>query len=496
MNTPHLSQDRTMGGDNNILQSNVADGMRSSSVSIGLDFSKALGDDYSVNLKARHSMNGGQFISPFPNGTYTAGNTKMGMHLFNTTLNNFNNTIADLSVSKKIDIWKFNVGMYKSTQNVNMTWNWNSYTMDVDGTKAGANLTAYGVPAWGNCCNRNYNTTYDILAPYATIEVNPDPKWNIDLGIRYDKGNVSGNFAGGNGQTSKIDMNGDGTIDSTESSVATISNKSTAVNYDYNLISFSGGINYLMDATRSFFVRGSRGGTAQADRILFNGGIADYTNSDDATLNANAVNVVTQFEAGMKSRMNKTVFNATAFYTLTSEGAGFEATTRKTLTNDFRSFGLELDGAAKISKEFTLKGSLTFTKAEISETKDSFTNKAGARESYVGKTPRRTPSFMFSVNPDYKFGNGHSIGFTAIGMTSTYASNENYLTLPAYVIINPYVNFNLAKNLGLNVAASNIFDALAITESEETSLGTNASMIARVRPFPGRTVSASLRFNF
>jgi outer membrane receptor protein involved in Fe transport len=496
MYTPHLMQDRTIGGDNNVLTTNVSDGMRSSSTSIGVDFSKGLGEGFNVNFKARQSFNGGQFTSPFPTGTFTAGNTMMGMHLFNTTLNNFNNTIADVSVSKKVDIWKFNVGLYKSTQNVDMSWNWNSYMMDVNGHKANATLTAYGVPAWGNCCNRNYNTTYDILAPYATIEVAPDAKWNMDFGMRLDKGNVSGQFAGGNGQTAKIDMNGNGTIDANEMAVATFSNKSTAVNYNYDLISLSGGVNYLHSENTAFFARGSRGGTAQADRILFNGGVASYTNDADPMLKANAVNTVTQFELGTKNKLDKGAINATAFYTLTSEGAGFEASTQKTITNDYRSFGLEVDGMYKFSSDFSLRGSATFTKAEISDTKDSFTNGAGTKVSYIGNAPRRTPTLMFSLNPNLNFGQGHSIGFTAIGMTSTYASNENQLKLPAYVIVNPYVNFSIIKNLGLSLAASNVFDALAITESEEGTLGTNTSMIARARPFPGRTVSASLKLNF
>lgn len=495
MYTPHLMTDVTMGGDGNKLQTNVSDGMRSNSTSVGVDFSKGLGEGFTVNFKARQSFNGGQFVSPFPESVPNASTIKM--HLFNTTLNNFNNTIADLSISKKVDIWKFNAGLYKSTQNLNMSWNWNSYTMDLDGSKAGnVMLTAYGVPAWGNCCLRNYNTTYDILAPYATIEVAPNDKWNLDFGMRLDKGNVSGSFSGGNGQTASIDMNGNGTIDANEVAVGTVSTKATPVNYDYNLISASGGINYLHTENTAFFVRGSHGGVAQADRILFDGGIADYTNNADNRLRANAVNTVTQFELGTKNKLAKGNLNATAFYTLTSEGAGFEASTQKTITNDYRSFGLEVDGIYKFSDNFSLRGSATFTKAEISDTKDSFTNSGGVKVSYIGNAPRRTPALMYSLNPNINFGKGHSFGATLIGMTSTYASNENMLKLPAYVIVNPYVNIAITKSLGLNIAASNIFDALAITESEEGTLGNKTSMIARARPFPGRTVSASLKLNF
>lgn len=502
MYTPYMLSDRTIGGDNNILQSNVADGMHSVSNSIGFDFANDFGDGYSMTFKGRHSMNNGQFIAPFPNGSFVG--TTMGIHLFNTKLNNFNNTIGDITFSKKIDKAKFNVGFYKSNQNVDMSWNWNTYLSDLDGYKARTTLTNYGVPAWGNCCNRNYNTTYDIMAPYATIEVAPDDKWNIDMGIRYDIGNVSGSFAGGNSQTAAIDMNGNGTIDANETAVATFSNNSTPVNYDYRFVSLSGGINYKFDDTKSIFFRGSRGGTAQADRILFNAYNAtsnpngyDYTNSADNNLKAVMINTVTQFEGGFKSRLDKTTFNATAFYTLTSEGAGYEATTQKTIANDYRSFGIEAEGNTKFSDRFSLRGSLTLTKSEITASRDSFQAlPTDPKKSVVGNTPRRTPALMFSLNPNVTFEGGHSAGLTLIGATSAYAGNDNLLKMPTYIIVNPYVNFTLAKNLMLNVAASNMFNALAITESEETNLGANTSMVARARPFPGRTISTTIRFNF
>ena len=123
---------------------------------------------------------------------------------------------------QKWDSVKVNAGLYKGVQNVSMSWLWNSYLQEVSDDNArmidvknaaGQSLSpngllAYGVPAWGNCCTRNYDTKYDVTAPYAQIEVNAIDKLSLDFGARYDIGNVTGSFAGGNGQTSAIDMNG------------------------------------------------------------------------------------------------------------------------------------------------------------------------------------------------------------------------------------------------------------------------------------------------
>ncbi|MCB0659881.1 MAG: TonB-dependent receptor, partial [Saprospiraceae bacterium] len=518
--SPYFRTDYTMGGNGNILKSDIQDGMHSVSKAFGGELNMNIGNGWKLVDKARYSINNGQFLAPFPAsagsfeaiigsensatyaGTSTAVNksgTYMLIHLFNTTLDNFNNFINDLNVSKRFNNTKVNVGLYKSLQNVGMTWNWNSYVMEansdnqrlVDVQDASGNqltqngLLAYGVPAWGNCCNRNYDMQYDVVAPYATIDLQATDKFNLDLGLRYDFGHAYGNFSGGNGQTAAIDMNGDGKIDAVEENVATVSPVATPVDYNYNILSYSTGVNYLLNDASAVFARYSSGGSASADRILFSG--LSYTTSDDPALDAQKVNTVNQAELGYKYRKNKLTLNATAFLALTKE-SNYEATTQKKIDNDYRSLGLELDGQYSVSSDFNIRGGLTFTKGEI-------TNSINADN--IGHTPRRLPSLMFNLVPVYAFSSGkHSIGFSLIGYTSSYTQDDNNLVMPGYMIVNPFINANLGKGFSLNVSGNNILNALAITEAEEGSITDNTTNIVRGRPLPGRSVTASVKYEF
>jgi outer membrane receptor protein involved in Fe transport len=522
LQSPYLLQDRTMGVGGLALQSDISDGMHSKTNAIGNELSVNVGEGWKLTNRMRMSFNNGQFLAPFPanvgsaasivggipgygSATYAGTSTPidaaanfMRIHLFNTTLNNFNNYSNDFSVSKKLNNVKVNAGLYKAIQKVSMAWHWNTYLMEVNSGSgrlvdvkdtAGKDMTsngllAYGVPAWGNCCSRTYNTTYDITAPYASVEIAASNALSLDAGLRYDMGHVFGSFAGANGQTATIDMNGNGTIESNETNVATISSVSTPVNYKYNYASYSIGANYLVNRNQSVFARVSKGGSASADRVLFSG--YNYTNGTDSGLNAQKVNYVTQAEAGYKYRKNKLVLNATGFYALTKE-SNYEATTQKKFDNTYRSAGLELDAVAAITNNFGLRGGLTFTKAKIVDAKDT---------SVIGNTPRRLPTLMFNITPTYTFDAGHSIGLTMLAMSKSFAQDNNDLIMPGYLIVNPYVNFNIIKKLNFNLSANNILNSLGITESEEGSITNGTNNIVRARPVPGRSITASVRYNF
>lgn len=518
LQTPNLMTDLTMGGDGNKLLSNISDGMHSVSKSIGAEFNYNLPGDWKISEKARYSINNGQFLAPFPSSVgsyndiiasvsgyskaYYAGTTTpvstsgnyMNMVLFNTKLNNFNNFFNDFNLSKKWDGVKVNGGLYKGIQNVNMTWNWNTYLQEVNDSNArmievynaaGQNMSpngllAYGVPGWGNCCNRNYNTSYDVTAPYGQIEVTAVKDLTLDAGIRYDMGHVTGNFSGGNGQTSAIDMNGNGTIDPNEQAVATVGNNITPVNYKYNIFGYSVGANYAINNNNAVFARISKGGSASADRILFSG--YNYTNSSDPGLDAVKVNNVNQIEGGYKLRGHGYFLNTTIFYAKTTE-ANFEATTQKKTENNYKSTGVEFDGYYRISQMFDIKGGLTYTHARITDAID---------KTIVDHTPRRTPSVMYSLNPNLtldKFG----AGFYIIGASKAYTQDNNKLVMPGYMLFNPYVSYQFLKNLGVSINANNLFNATGITEAEEGSIPTNG--IVRGRALPGRSISMSIKLD-
>lgn len=515
MQSPYLLQNLGIGGNGALRRSNVADGMHPLSTAIGVEFVKDFANGWHFENRSRFALNSGRFLSPFPaqigtlqsmaesiGGTgaklkYTDG-TPVGsgfdgnglalrIHLFDTELNNFNNFVNDFKVSRKIGNANFTAGYYFSKQRISMSWLWNSYLMEVngkdarlidvyasDGTKLSQNgLYAYGVPFWGNCCQRNYDTDYMTDAPYFSVNVDVNEAFNIDASIRYDYGHVTGHFAGPVQTT--YDVNNDGAISPNEQSVSAIDNANpTPVDYTYDYVSYSVGANYELTGNQAVFGRYSHGGSAKADRLLFAG--LPYTGG--TTLNAK--DLIDQAELGYKQLFKNGGLYLTGFYASTTEEGGFEATTQKIIKNDYRAFGVELEGAFNAGI-FSARGGLTYTNAKIT---------SGDND---GNIPRRQPAIMFSFVPTVALGQ-HSVGLSFIGQTKSYTQDVNKLVMPAWVNVNAFVFIQITDNFYASVNANNLFNTLGFTESEEASITDNQVNYVRARPNPGRSITLSLGY--
>lgn len=519
----YLQHNLGLGTNGELRRSDVSDGMHPVSKSIGASATFNLADGWKVTENGRFSSNSGGFIAPFPAevasattiansfgtgstlhyvGTETSSNPQgtlfnnpnglvSRIHLFDTQLNNLNNFMNDLRVTKKFDNVSATVGYFKSLQNISMSWLWNSYLQEVSDNNprllnvydASGNalseggLYAYGVPAWGNCCQRNYDTKYDVSAPYVNINFEASNELSIDAGIRYDKGKVNGSFAGS--KQTIFDVNNDGFISAPETSVSAIDNaNSTAVDYDYSYVSYSLGANYLLSAGQSIFGRYSKGASAKADRILFSG--LNYLDGDKI----NSLDYLTQMELGYKRKFSKGYLYATLFSAVTSEEGGYEATSNSIIENDYKSIGLELETSYNVNDDFNVRGGLTYTKAEIT---------SGSND---GNEPRRQPKFMYNLIPTYKFLKNNTIGLSLIGQSKAFTQDNNDLVMKGFMIANLFAEFGITKGLSLNVAGNNIFNTLAITEAEEGSITDNTTNIVRARPMPGRTISMTLSYSF
>lgn len=520
LHSPFLTQNVGLGPDGQLRRSNVADGMNPVSTSFGMEASFELSDGWNIKNSARFSSNKGRFISPFPseigtasgllsgdfavdngwdnlvyadNGQAVAANSLVArIHMFDTELNNFNNFMNDLRLTKSFNNVDVTFGYFKSIQNVSMSWLWNSYLQEVNDNNARLidivdsnenllstnGLYAYGVPFWGNCCTRNYDTQYNISAPFANIAFEANEKLNIDASVRYDIGKVDGSFAG-TVQTS-YDINNDGVISVPEQSVSAVDVANpTAVNYDYGYLSYSVGANYKFQERQAIFARYSRGASAKADRILFSG--LNYLDGDKI----NALDFINQAEVGYKRGLDNGALFATIFYAKTIEEGGFEATSNSIIENDYSSIGIEIEGFYRIN-DLSLRGGVTYTKAEI----DSGDNQ--------GNTPRRQPDFIYNFIPSYNFGEvkQHALGISFIGQTKAYAQDNNDLVMPGFVIVNGFFDYAVTKQLKTSLGFNNVFDSLGITESEEGSIVEGQTNFVRARPVPGRSISLGLSYTF
>ncbi|WP_298155851.1 TonB-dependent receptor [Flavobacterium sp.] len=516
MQSVFLDQNVGLGPNGELRRAKVSDGMHPVSKSIGASANFQLGDGWKVTENGRFSSNSGLFIAPFPAEVGTAAaiatsfgagstltyandgsafNTANGLvariHMFDTQLNNMDNFMNDLRITKKFNKVGVTAGYFKSIQNISMSWLWNSYLQEVSDsnprlinvTDAGGNLLsenglyAYGTPAWGNLA-RNYDTQYNVSAPYANISFDATDKLSLEGGVRYDKGQVNGSFAGGT--SAAFDINNDGAISVPEQNVFAVNTaNSTAVDYQYDYVSYTLGANYLIDAGQSVFARYSRGASAKADRILFSG--LNYLDGDKI----NALDFLNQAEVGYKRKFDKGYVYATVFSAKTNEQGGYEATSNSIIDNDYKSMGLELETSYNATESLNLRGGFTYTKAEVT---------TGANK---GNDPRRQPKMMYNFIPTYKFSqNRNAVGLSFIGQTKAYTQDSNQLVMDGFLIVNGFVEFEVTKGLSLNLSGNNLLNTLAITEAEEGSITENTVNYVRARPLPGRSLSMSLSYKF
>lgn len=521
--SPNFLTDIGLDGNNQRRSTDIADGMRPKSTAFGFEFQHAFEGGWALNNRFRYADTEGRFVSPFPAevlagadlaaaiggagarlvvaGAPTTSAAYTGLaireHLFNTEINDFGNYANNLQLSRAFDAGDGTLdvagGWYRSRQNIDMDWVWNSYVLELSGNDARlldvvnaagqrlstGGLYAYGVPFWGNCCTRSYNTQYVIDAPYLSVAWSNE-QLSVDASVRRDDGEATGNYAGSI-QVANLDVNGNGSIEPNERSVSTVNNAAVSpVDYDWGYTSWSVGANWQASDDLAFFGRASRGGRANADRLLFG-----VVRADGSVSAEDAVDLVDQYEFGVKWRYDDLSLFVTAFRAETEE-QNFEATSQRFLDRTYTANGLEIEGAWR-SGGFSVTGGLTWTDAEISRDQISPAN--------VGNTPRRQADWVWQLTPAYAT-DAWTVGVNLIGTTDSYAQDNNALVMPGFTQTNLFASWRFTDAWTVALDVNNVFDEFGITESEEGAIVDGASNIIRARSIPGRSSAISLRYDF
>lgn len=426
--------------------------------------------------------------------------------------NSLDNMTNDLRASRVWDVsggkLTTTVGFYKSRQAFNVDWLFNTSLTDVVGdgamsllnirNAAGTLVTQDGILVFGSggpngSYHRTYDVDYNVNAPYGSINFHKG-KIAVGASVRYDYGSARGSLYGsdvGPGRVGAVpyDMNGDGVISIPEQNVSILPlGQPGAVDYNYHYLSYSGGVNYRISESMSAFARYSRGGRAAADRILFTPAI-NY-NSGDLLDPKDGYDSVRQAEFGLKYRGSNLALNVTAFLANTSErnlqiNAGSEGTSQlEHIVRSYNAKGVEFEGSYR-NGGFSVSASATFTKSKIKGD--------AAHPELVGNTPRHAADLIFTVTPQYET-ELFTIGVNAVGTTSSYAQDTNQLKLPGYALFNPFVQFRPVDRVQLSVNVNNLFDKMAFAEITQATIPASGLVLGRA--VNGRTVSASLRFDF
>jgi outer membrane receptor protein involved in Fe transport len=520
---------RVLGLDrnNNVRTTDVRDGQRPLVTAFGVDAQFEIAEGLTITEKFKYSDVSGRFVSPFPAGIDTAQNIANGLGgagstlsyangpragqayagtnllipvvLFNTEVNSLDNIANDIRLTKEFDTGggKLNatLGFYKSRQTINTTWTWNSYLLEPSGNNAAlidvrnaagvlqteGGLVAYSASFFGNCCRRAYDVDYNINAPFASLSYGSD-SFTVDASVRYDRVGARG-FVTSDGPVVTRDVNGNGVISVPETRVTVLRlNSPQPVNYNTHYWSYSGGVNYKLSPDFALFARYSRGGRANADRILLNDNNVSPTSG--RLLNTDvAIDFVKQAELGVKYRSGGAQLYATLFRATTEE-ENFEATTQRVFSRAYKATGLELEGLYRVGA-FSLSASGTYTDAKISRDNISPANR--------GKQPRRQAKFVYQFTPQYN-GDQFTVGANVVGTGSSFAQDSNQLKLPAFTQVNAFLNVRPIDKVQISLNANNLFNTRGFTESEEGSIPANG--IVRARSINGRTISASVKLDF
>lgn len=432
--------------------------------------------------------------------------------LIHADLHSLNNVTNDLRASRSFAIGKGKLtttgGLYASSQDIDMLWSFttvlndfagggNSTLLDVT-TSGGIPVTqqgalAYSILGFGGFYHREYQVNFRVLAPYGSFNYQLG-KLSVGGSLRYDSGKASGSIYGSDLGGSRVgvgsvDLNGDGAISLPESQTAVLPlSQPGLVSYSYGYLSHSAGANYRFAEHLSAFARYSLGARASADRNLYPPTLNPATGQlNDPT---DAFGHVKQAEAGVKYRNGGVTVFVTGFWASTKESndqLGNDAkgnTVILAIDRTYSAKGVELESELR-KGPFSLRLGATYTKAKIDNDANDPTEN--------GLTPRHEPNFFFTAMPQFetKF---VSVGANVIGVTSSYAQDNDLLKQPGYVLVNPFIQVRPVPRITAMLNVYNLFNKLAIYQVDAAVVP--ASGVAQAKVLNGRTVTGSLRFSF
>ncbi|MES2076501.1 MAG: TonB-dependent receptor [Pseudomonadota bacterium] len=474
--SPNWVRDVVLDKNNNHVSTNVNDGLSVKSDAIGLEGSFNLGSGWTLSDKFRKASNSGRFAGVFAANNGTLGNyvfatgpnkgqayngRAFSAVVFNTSIDDAGNTLNDAKLAKTFALadgakLTTTAGLYSSIQKLGLTWNFNEYLMQAGGDKpallqtAGATPGLIG-PAFGGCCSRAVDMEYKLTSPYLALAWEQGAL-NVDASVRQDRQRASGsaNIASGGLRYDPATQQ--------------------LVDYEMNHNSYSVGGNYKIDRNLAVFARVSDGVAFNADRILFGTPL-----DGSAPIN---INTVKQIEGGVKWRSGGVSTFATLFQAKTDE-SNYEATTQRSTSNKYDAKGVELE-AAYNAGDFRVNGGLTYTKAKITGT-------APGDVAVIGNTPRRQAKVVYQIAPSYTW-NDATFGASIVGTGKSWADDAHTINMPAYQVVNAFLNYQLSAKALLSLTANNLFDKIGYTEVEGDGHA--------ARSITGRAVKLSLSYAF
>ncbi len=476
--------DNTLTGSNGRINSNVRNGLSAKTDAFGAVADLGLGNGLRLNNNFRWSKNSGRFIGIFPGDDVSAapvgttiasgqgkGSAYTGSRftavVFNTKVDDASLVANDLKLSKSFDLGgsgKLSAtgGLYTSVQTLNLTWNFNQYSLSASGENAQL-LNVPGVtngsPGFDGCCSNTQDSKYRTNAPYVQVGYEIGGL-SIDASLRRDSNSATGAYYQSNAGVS-YNLGAPNVID-----------------YDFNRTSASLGVNYQLNKDLAVFGRVSDGAAYNADRITF----FNNPNLVNGASSKIPVNEVKQLEGGVKWRSGGVSLFATLFFAKTDE-INVDPTTSpvRVTTNKYDAKGLELEGAFRAGM-LSLIGGVTYTDATI---------KQSSNAALVGTTPKRQAKLVYQLTPTLNLSDDVVLGLNVVGTSASKDDGPTgpvTITLPAYMTVNAFASYAITPAATVGLSVNNALNKVGYTESND---GRGAA-----RSVNGRTTKVTLKYNF
>lgn len=479
------------------------EGFQAEMTSIGFAGSFDFTDALSVEAKGRWADISGNFYSPFPAGrasTNPDGSSNINFVLFNTAVPDMGNLFGDVALTFDAGPLTLKGGVFYADQASEQQWSFNDARAVLRGGRyitndptstflnpangSFINGQSFGNPNFGNCCTVYFDFDIEQVAPYLSANLDLD---NLTLQASYRQTNnsVSGQFIGfGTAIIGPFDANGNGTIGTNEQGTQRFNQAALVrTSYDADFDSYAFGANYRVSDRFAVFANYSEGASLTApDRstgnLVVTGGVGRAPNGDLF------LNFVDQFELGMRFRFDAGDVSIVYFSADVAEAAQLEASTQRVIQTEFESSGLEIEGDFSLANGFGIAGNATLTDAEIT---------GPGTNANLGNRPRRQAPYTLNLNP-YFVGEGYDFGLNIFSTGDAPVQDSNQFDLPGYTTVGAYLNYTLHPDVTLSVIGNNLFDEVGFTEGEEANPAIGD--FVRFRPINGRTISASVRYQF
>ena len=527
------------------------DGIRTKATSLGAQFHREFGDNFTVDDNLRWTKMSGSFTSPFNNVTRAAGivgsqltingtpyatvgsiryasGPKAGQVFTGTYVDNNVNVYTrirdagslanDFNIAGKFDAGAMRLtargGLFYMNQKIAMDWHVDKSLREVSGSNpsqldlydgAGNKLTQDGISGynnnWGNCCARDYDLSYTNTAPYGALELDGDA-FNLDASVRFESVKASG---GGTQGGSEFFVNSGGVM------IPAITSNGTreVLNYTRSYTSWTAGALWKVNPNTSLFIRASRGGRFNGDRQTFGGKIAsDGSLCTSAMAGAGtlgcvadgvtpSVDFVKQYELGLKNRGGLAGGKYTLELTLL-KGSFKQSTFELSATRcpggsggcviDARYKSYGLEAYATYRNGgFNFVGNATWTKAKRSGVDGSGNPTPFTRAQYM-------PDLIYTLQASYDFGDMVTFGVTGTGQSGII--DDAGRKYPGGMVLGVDLTVRPLKNLELGLQGYNVFNRYDLRGSgSPADLSVNPAVIG-TGPALGQTYTASVKYSF